>query len=377
MILLFCIINYRIFKNISSKNYKWINIFVVIWGFVVVYSAYTNQNTTYDVETWNRYMQNFDTTTLSAKRYDHTYYFVLKIIMFVLYFQSLNQYKKGQSFLKYLFYFLIPFVLISDINGFVYKSEGISGYEVGNKFYLCYLNIFLITIYLLYKERNKQVNKNVLILLLVTFLLALKTKCTTMIIGTILYFLFTFIFKNNKFRARLYKPWFYLICLFVCDILFFISVTWLLQIPIIQYIIVDILGEDLTLTGRVNMYARLGDVLNECPLYGFGVGNAHLTTMMYGVGDNAQNGLLNLFIECGLLGVASYFIILLLMIKRASQNLSTYPIICFIYMMLILSSIEVTFTLYFTAIMILLVLNVTNKKNRFENPDNIIKITKQ
>lgn len=297
--------------------------------------------------------------------------------MFVLYFQSLNQYKKGQSFLKYLFYFLIPFVLISDINGFVYKSEGISGYEVGNKFYLCYLNIFLITIYLLYKGRNKQVNKNVLILLLVTFLLALKTKCTTMIIGTILYFLFTFIFKNNKFRARLYKPWFYLICLFVCDILFFISVTWLLQIPIIQYIIVDILGEDLTLTGRVNMYARLGDVLNECPLYGFGIGNAHLTTMMYGVGDNAQNGLLNLFIECGLLGVASYFIILLLMIKRASQNLSTYPIICFIYMMLILSSIEVTFTLYFTAIMILLVLNVINKKNRFENPDNIIKIAKQ
>ena len=125
------------------------------------------------------------------------------------------------------------------------------------------------------------------------------------------------------------------------------------------------------------MYARLGDVLNECPLYGFGIGNAHLTTMMYGVGDNAQNGLLNLFIECGLLGVASYFIILLLMIKRASQNLSTYPIICFIYMMLILSSIEVTFTLYFTAIMILLVLNVTNKKNRFENPDNIIKIAKQ
>lgn len=366
LILLFCIINYRIFKNIFNKKYKWINIFVFFWGIVVVYSAYINQNTTYDIETWNRYMQNIDITTLRAKRYDHTYYFVLKIIMFMLYFQFLNQYRKGQVFLKYLFYLLLPFVLISDINGFIYKSDGISGYEVGNKFYLCYLNIFLVTIYLLYKERNKQVNKNVIILLLVTFLLALKTKCTTMIIGTILYFLFTFILKNNKFRNRLYKPWFYLICLFVCDILFFISVTWLLQIPIIQYIIVDILGEDLTLTGRVGMYARLGEVLNECPLYGFGIGNTYLTTMMYGVGDNAQNGLLNLFIECGLLGVIFYFIMLLLMIKQASHNLSTYPIICFIYMMLVLSSIEVTFTLYFTAIMILLLLDNNSIKNQHE-----------
>lgn len=362
LVLLFCIVNYRIFRNIFNTNYKWINFFAFLWGVVVIYSAYINQNTIYDIENWNRTTQNFDITTLRAKRYDHTYYFVFKIIMFILYFQSLNLYKKGRIFLKYVFLFLLPFVLASDINGFIYRSEGISGYEAGNKFYLCYLNIFLITIYLLHKTLNEKVKKKVFLLLLLTFALALKTECTTMIIGTVLFYLLAFVFKKDKFRSLLYKPCFYLVTLFVCDILFFISVTWILQIPIVQYIIVDILGEDLTLTGRVNMYARLGEVLNECPLYGFGIGNAYLTTMIYGVGDNAQNGLLNLFIECGMLGVVFYFIMLLSMIKMASCNLSTYPIMCFMYMMLVLSSIEVTFTMYFTAISILLILDIKKEE---------------
>lgn len=136
-----------------------------------------------------------------------------------------------------------------------------------------------------------------------------------------------------------------------------------MTLPIVQYIVVDVLGEDLTLTGRLSMYEKLGDVLTECPLYGFGIGNAPLTTFMYGVGENAQNGLFNMFIESGFIGTTAYLIAAILLIKHTEGNHFYFPIIAFIYMMLLLSTIEVTFTTYFTAIMIILLLSNKNKNN--------------
>ena len=250
---------------------------------------------------------------------------------------------------------MLPFIIISDINGFTYHSEGISGYQVGNKFYLCYSNVFLATIYLLRRPIDvKQNRTKVKVLLLITFLLSIKTGCTTMIIGSLFYYFMIFTRKQETF---LYKPLTYIITLFVCDILFFVAVTWIMTLPIVQYVVVDILGEDLTLTGRLGMYERLGDVLTECPLYGFGIGNASMTTTMYLIGDNAQNGLFNLFIECGFIGTIIYLVAILLLLRKTNGEKFYYPIICFIYMMLLLSTIEVTFTPYFTAIIMLLLLN--------------------
>ena len=75
--------------------------------------------------------------------------YVTSILFFVLYFEKINRIGKTDLFLKYLFYLMLPFIICSDINGFTYHSEGISGYQIGNKFYLCYSNIFLATVYLL------------------------------------------------------------------------------------------------------------------------------------------------------------------------------------------------------------------------------------
>ena len=358
LILAFVFLNFRSMKMLNVKDYRKINISAILLITVIVYSAYVNQETSFDKLSWNAVDQSFGITTLTAMRFDHTIYFVIKLFFFILYFEYLNRYNQEQIFFKYIYAFLFLFVLISDINGFVYESKGIDGYLVGNKFYVCYLNIFLVTIYLL-KSGKTVTTKNqkmfVRIVLFITFLLSIKTKCTTMIIGTMVFYYFMFIF-NKHIRFLLYKPYFYLSGLIVFDILFFLLISWILNFSIVQYVIVDVLGEDLTLTGRVGMYSRLGSVLSECPLYGFGLGNSHMTTVMYGVGDNAQNGLLNMFIEIGLLGTIFYFIMMLLMLVHAKNNKNSYSLICFIYMMLVISSIEVTFTMYFTAMIILLIL---------------------
>lgn len=358
LILAFVFLNFRSMKMLNVKDYRMINISAILLITVIVYSAYVNQETSFDRLSWNGVNQSFDVTTLTAMRLDHTIYFVIKLLFFILYFEYLNRSNQEQIFFKYIFVFLFPFILISDINGFVFESKGIDGYLVGNKFYVCYLNIFLVTIYLLKLGKTAITKKQkmfVRIVLFITFLLSIKTKCTTMIIGTMVFYYFIFIFNKHK-RFLLYKPYFYLLGLLIFDILFFLFVSWILNFSFVQYVIVDVLGEDLTLTGRVGMYSRLGSVLSECPLYGFGLGNSHMTTVMYGVGDNAQNGLLNMFIEIGLLGTIFYFIMMLLMLVHAKNNKNSYSLICFIYMMLVISSIEVTFTMYFTAMIILLIL---------------------
>lgn len=361
--ILFVLMNLPLLLKFNIRNYKWINITFLIWAIVAIIAAYNNQNVSFDMMKWSSVANDFVVDrTVKTTGMSKLLYYTTSVIFYVLYFQKLNRIGKSNLFLKYLFWIMLPFVIISDINGFTYHSEGISGYQIGNKFYLCYSNIFLATIYLLRKPIEvKQNSLKIKILLLITFLLSIKTECTTMIIGSLFYYFLFFILKRKDI---LYKPSTYIISLFICDILFFVTVTWIITLPFVQYVIVDVLGEDLTLTGRIGMYEKLGGVLTECPLYGFGIGNAYLTTTLYGIGDNAQNGLFNLFIESGFIGTISYLAAILLLLKQANGESFYYPIICFIYMMLLLSTIEVTFTTYFTAIIIMLLLNNKDKKNQ-------------
>ena len=78
----------------------------------------------------------------------------------------------------------------------------------------------------------------------------------------------------------------------------------------------------------------------------------------------SQNGLFNMFIESGFIGTTAYLIAAVLLIKHTEGNHFYFPLIGFIYMMLLLSTIEVTFTTYFTAIMIMLLLSDKNKKRK-------------
>lgn len=363
--ILFVVINTPLLLKFNFRKIRWINWMFLIWGIVAIIAAYKNQNVSFDVMIWSSQAHDFvvDKTAMSMKITQIISY-VTSILFFVLYFEKINRIGKTDLFLKYLFYLMLPFIICSDINGFTYHSEGISGYQIGNKFYLCYSNIFLATVYLLrYPLELKNHRRYIKILLLVTFLLSIKTGCSTMIIGTLFYYMLTFVVKGEKLQF-LYRPSTYIVGIFICDILFFLFVTWIMTLPIVQYIVVDVLGEDLTLTGRLSMYEKLGEVLTECPLYGFGIGNAPLTTFMYGVGENAQNGLFNMFIESGFIGTTAYLIAAILLIKHTEGNHFYFPIIAFIYMMLLLSTIEVTFTTYFTAIMIMLLLSDKNKKRK-------------
>lgn len=353
LILSFLLINYSIFKGIFSGEYKCINILGIIWLSIILYSGYENQNLNYDKVAWDGVVLK----SLSSMRFDHVIYYSLKFFLCILYYQYLNTIKKGSIFLDYFFKLMLVYAVISNINALFYNSVDGSGYLIGNKFYVCYVNLFVVTLYYFRKPLLEGKSKRKLkALLFVSFLIAIRTQCSTVVIGSLLMY-FLIIRLNGHLRLRLYDWKTFLLGLGIFDFLFFFFTMSFIDNPIMKFIIVDLLGEDMTLTGRLGIYAALGNLLLECPLYGFGVGNAHMMTMMFGIGPNAQNGFFNYMLEVGLLGISIFLFFLFLLMKKATKHNGTYAVICFIYVMLVLSSIEVTFTTYFFAMTLLLLIN--------------------
>ena len=125
--------------------------------------------------------------------------------------------------------------------------------------------------------------------------------------------------------------------------------------------IVDILNEDLTLTGRTYIYTRMLDLMDTQPWFGYGNGTATFFTTYY-IHEkltNTQNGLLNDYIDWGLIGVICLIILTYSVLRSASSRIN--PFICLIYTYIVLSSIEITLGLRFLAVLPMCMW--ANKKN--------------
>ncbi len=350
LLILFVCLNFSIYKNIFTGEYKKINLLTVIWLLIILYSGYVNQHLFYDSVSWNGELLD----SMHSMRFEHVVLYVLNFFSSILYYQYLKRCNKCAVFLKYFMAIMFAYAAISNINVLIISD---SNYLVGNKFYVCYLNLYAITLYCFYYPVFDK--KKVFLFrtfILISILIAVKTECTTAILGSLLMYCF-FLKLRYKFMLRLYDWKTFLYGLIFFDVIFFFFTMTFLDNPIMRFIIVDVFGEDMTLTGRLDIYAAVGGLLAECPLWGFGVNNAHMMTVMYGVGSNAQNGILNYMLEVGILGVVASFLLLFEMLKKSKENYGAYAMICFTYIMLVLSSIEITFTTYFFAMSFLLLLN--------------------
>ena len=344
-LLLFVLLNYRMFKGILEPKYSVINICALMIGGLIVFSGYANADMSYDAIVWD--VRTTDIQTLKAMRPDHAMYAALRFVSILLYIQYLNNLGKSKLFLRYFFAMFLVYTAVADINAILTGSDDADGYLVGNKFNVSYNNLLLNALYFLRNPQltaDKSARLKLKLLFLLSLVVSVKTECTTAVVGTVCLYVLTFNFKE-AWRAKLYTWQTYTFLLIVCDVLFFFFTAAFIENPIMKFFIVDVLGEDMTLTGRLGIYAALSELLLECPLWGYGLGNAHLYTVMSGIGSNAQNGLFNLMLEVGILGCIMFFFMTTKMLKVASSNRNSYPVVCLMYTMLFLSSIEITFTI--------------------------------
>ena len=284
----------------------------------------------------------------------------IKVLISYVFVQYVKDNKAVGVFINSLYKLLLFYVIISDIDILLFGvRETGSGYLMGNKFTISYLHMFFAIIYAV-KNKIVQSSKNYYMsILFFSLLISIAVHCSTAVVGVFLLLIFNlFSILRNYIVYNIYA----FIVLIACSILFAIFYPFILQIPFVQYIIVDLLGEDLTLTGRTYIYDAVMNVIELNPLWGMGIGNSYqLLSYLYRI-PNAQNGFINLFLEQGAIGCTLTMIITLYLInkqKKEKHTGATIPVICLTFTMIFLALVEITIDLRY--VFLLTLLQITDK----------------
>lgn len=287
---------------------------------------------------------------------------VLTSFIYIEYLSSINKTEVlFRTFYKVSFFYII----VSNLVFLAIGSIGEQGYLIGNKFSLCYMHILCYVFYCIYSYRRNVIpNKYISALLIImTLVMSILTECTTTLLGMLI-IVFLFNTKRNL-GFILFKLKTYVIILSL-GVLFIFFYSFILDIQIVQDFIVNILHEDITLTGRTGIYDTLIPLLSVRPLWGFGVGNSHwVLAYLLGVA-NAQNGLVNLYIEEGLICTVLYLLIFISLFKYVKNKIAhsfSYPLLCYILFFFFVGLVEITIDNKLLVVMSFLIAYDYNKYN--------------
>lgn len=282
-----------------------------------------------------------------------------KVLVSFLFIQYIVDKNGIKTLFCYLFYTVLFYTILVDLSIVLFGiQENGSGYLIGNKFTVSYLHMFLAVLYQIKQKVTKKSSRNYSYFLLWALVASFLVHCSTAVMGGLLLLVFNL---SEYFKKITYKP-IACIVLILSSVLFAFFYQFILDIPFVQYVIVDILGEDLTLTGRIYIYDAVMQVIETNPLWGYGIGNSYqLLHFLYNY-PNAQNGFINLFLEQGILGsVITLALVIVLMyhqVKNRKKDI-TYSMICLLYTLIVMAFVEITIDLCF--VFLLTLLQITDK----------------
>ena len=340
----------RVFIN---KEYLWINLSLLVFSIISIISVEANVDY---IQTLNvQYSDGEYISGVTSSK--NVLYTSLGLLMSAVFIENNTDSGKLRIMLKTVFYcmgiLLIPVNI--DAMKHVVVFDDIEGYMVGNKFTVCYLNLYFCVIYYMIHPILAYKQKCLLLLfILMLAVVSIHTQCTTTLLGAAVLGVLAF-FSNNNTKKCLSSVKMVFITLFICDILFFFFTPWFLQFEFVQDFIVNVLHEDLTLTGRLNIYLDIQDAFGESPWIGYGVGNSNMISRMYTGAFDAQNGLADLFIQFGALGCSSFLMIIFLLVRQIRNKYNiVYPIVVFIYAIFAISMVEIPFKHSFVFFLLML-----------------------
>ena len=162
---------------------------------------------------------------------------------------------------------------------------------------------------------------------------ALSVNCTT---GMISFFIFALLMvTKDRIYSIVEKPAFFVLLTIGLDLLLVIN-SAVLSIPVISNFITNTLGKDITLTGRMDAYARFFFMMSRHYLLGYGLDHNYwvclkgLTSNSLLPIYNAQNGIFDSIVSYGLIGTIVIFLVSCEMIKKGRKK-SDYAFLCGIY----------------------------------------------
>lgn len=339
-------VRYDLIFIIKEKN-RVFNLLLLTYLAVAIYSVY------YNADTINR----FELISITGETEKipqgvtsirHLLYYSIGLFASSLYIQRISRTKYIRTlvttFIVLFLIILIPTyieVLITPVE----KEGDLTEYSVGNKFSIGYLHLYLCAFYcLIYPHLDNIIHK--LVLLCFVFLMIITsiiTECSTMIMGALI-FMSLSVFTSDVLRKYLASAKIIVMSVLIFDIGFFFLVTWILQYDFVQYVIENVLNEDLTLTGRLQIYLDIQEAFAESPWIGLGYGNSIVIASYFTDAYDSQNGLVELFIQVGIIGVAVFLLLLYTASKIFENNdVCKYSFVAFVYTIIAISTIEIPF----------------------------------
>lgn len=342
-VILFVVLMAPDFKYLFAREYRWLNISLIAFGIISILSVELNISYMNSILVWG-----FDEEELTGVLSSKSITFAsIGLLMMALFIERLADTKHVALCLRILLYCLGAFLVCVDIHAMQVQviNDSIDGYMVGTKFEVCYLNLYFCALYYMLHPKMTPLERNKLIFFIaILIIVSLHTECTTTLLGAAV-FIFMVFFVKGKFKKIFARPLTFFIALIICDILFFFFTPWFLSFDFVQDFIVNVLHEDPTLTGRLEIYVNIQEAFNDSPWIGNGVGNSGVVSRMYTEVFDAQNGLVDLFIQVGITGCVAFLSILFLLVRQIRDRYQmVYPTIALLYTMLVISMVEIPFS---------------------------------
>lgn len=328
----YAIIIYLLFKyGYEFKRIPGLTMFLLFYTGAIFLSTLLNQNML------NRHVAAFIYILHILSVYVTIYGFVRR--------RGINNLIKCLLCILFLFAFTTDFLMLFIKYDFSSPAEN---YLIGNKFAVSYLHCFITGLFYCYHEENYQRRLYLklfrMIFMVVSVLICVKVTCTTGMLICLLMGIMNYFPISLKMKKIVSNPIVIILVTMIINIAILGS-TSLLTNPRIAYFISNTLGKSYTWVGRLHIYAMIFDVIKNKPWLGYGY-FSDIIEKILGFG-NAQNGVLKIIIDSGIVGLIGYTLLFYRSMKSFNNSLEKlWPMIIFIYCMIIASIAEINLTDY-------------------------------
>lgn len=306
-----------------------------------------------------------DTRTLNAFVTGYKYVLFFYAIAFFV------KYNKFESVLGEFYILSLIILILSDVAVLISKGKGIGGNDVlgnffiGNKFAVSYLHMLFLSLFQLHRgKKNKFKLFHYFILVAYSIIICYLMECSTGIVGCLVMGLYTFLdWKKTKLSRILESPKVFLAVFFGATFLLVFSDV-LLGNAYFTNLFMKYSHTSKILSGRLDMYEIALLHIQRSPWIGYGINCTIVEDIL--TWGNAQNGLLKLLLDHGIIGTVAFSIVAYnaFYSKKESDEYThskLAPFIALLYGLAICSMVEICLVGHFY-----LALAVVNAFNHLE-----------
>lgn len=236
---------------------------------------------------------------------------------------------------------LVSILLVGTVN-----NSNQSAYIFGNKFTSSYLFIFLVALYAaihemdLWKYKIRQIA-----LFIISIAVTLYIGCATATVTLAVLFIATVV-PLKKIRMLLLNESFAVIAL-IMSALVVLVMGQILKIEFVNNIVSGYFNKSYTVAGRLEIYnVYLMNIIKSRFWLGYGYSNSMMKNLT-GLYANAQNGLLEIMVNMGFLGVLALLITVFWSFRNTLKTDKSFYISIIVYGMIIASIFEVALNWFF------------------------------